>query len=112
MDVDLDNGKRALHQLIDQLPTDQVRAALQYVHYLCADPVLLSLLNAPSDDEPYTEGNVSATRRQRHQLPGVTAFRTRKSSANSVFSHLSGFRSFARFEHVPRAGVPLISRIL
>jgi hypothetical protein len=25
------------------------------MHYLCADPVLLSLLNAPPDDEPYTE---------------------------------------------------------
>ena len=24
-------------------------------HYLCADPVLLSLLNAPADDEPYTD---------------------------------------------------------
>ena len=25
------------------------------MHYFCADPVLLSLLNAPADDEPYTE---------------------------------------------------------
>ena len=25
------------------------------MHYLCVDPVLLSLLNAPADDEPYTE---------------------------------------------------------
>jgi hypothetical protein len=25
------------------------------MHYLRADPVLLSLLNAPPDDEPYTE---------------------------------------------------------
>ncbi len=56
MDGDFDHGKQELHQLIDQLPTDQITAALQYMHYLCADPVLLSLLNAPSDDEPYTEG--------------------------------------------------------
>jgi hypothetical protein len=25
------------------------------MHYLSADPVLLSLLNAPPDDEPYTD---------------------------------------------------------
>jgi hypothetical protein len=25
------------------------------MHYLCADPVLLSLLNAPPDDELYTD---------------------------------------------------------
>jgi hypothetical protein len=25
------------------------------MHYLCADPVLLSLLNASPDDEPYTD---------------------------------------------------------
>ena len=53
---DFDNGKRELHQLIDQLPTEQVTAAMRYMQYLCADPVLLSLLNAPPDDEPYTEG--------------------------------------------------------
>jgi hypothetical protein len=56
MTGDFDDGKQQLHRLIDQLPTDQVPAALQYMHYLCADPVLLSLLNAPPDDEPYTEG--------------------------------------------------------
>jgi hypothetical protein len=52
---DLDHGKRELHQLVDQLPTEQVTAALRYMHYLCTDPVLLSLLNAQPDDEPYTE---------------------------------------------------------
>lgn len=50
-----DGGKHELHQLIDQLPVGQVTAALRYVQYLCADPVLLSLLNAPPDDEPYTD---------------------------------------------------------
>jgi hypothetical protein len=52
---DSDNGKQELHQLIDQLPTEQVTAALRYIHYRCTDPVLLSLLNAPTDDEPYTD---------------------------------------------------------
>lgn len=50
-----DNRKQELHQLIDQLPTGQVATALRFMHYLCADPVLLSLLNAPPDDEPYTD---------------------------------------------------------
>jgi len=53
---DFDHGKHELHQLIEQLPPEQVTAALRYMHYLCADPVLLSLLNAPPDDEPYMEG--------------------------------------------------------
>ena len=53
---DFDNGKQELHQLIDQLPTEQVNAVMRYMQYLCADPVLLSLPNAPPDDEPYTEG--------------------------------------------------------
>lgn len=55
MTGNIDTGKQELHQLIDQLPAGQVTAAVQYMHYLCADPVLLSLLNAPPDDEPYTE---------------------------------------------------------
>jgi len=50
-----DDRKQELHRLIDQLPTGQVTAALRYTHYLCADPVLLSLLNAAPDNEPYTE---------------------------------------------------------
>jgi hypothetical protein len=52
---DFANGKQQLHQLIEQLPIEQVTAVLQYMRYLRADPVLLSLLNAPPDDEPYTE---------------------------------------------------------
>ena len=28
---------------------------MRYLKYLAADPVLLSLLNAPADDEPYTD---------------------------------------------------------
>jgi hypothetical protein len=64
---DSDNGKQELHQLIEQLPPEQVTAALRYMHYLCADPVLLSLLNAPPDDEPYTdEQRQRDRRRQRH----------------------------------------------
>ena len=55
MQSELDGGKQELHLLIDRLSAEQVTAALRYIHYLCTDPVLLSLMNAPPDDEPYTE---------------------------------------------------------
>ena len=52
---DFSVDKRQLHHLVDNLRPEQVPAALQYLNYLSADPMLLSLLNAPRDDEPYTE---------------------------------------------------------
>ena len=55
MGSDFNAEKQQLHQLVENLPTEQIGAALRYLNYLCADPVLLSLLNAPPDDEPYTE---------------------------------------------------------
>ena len=51
---DFGGDKRQLHQLVENLPPDQISAALRYLNYLSADPMLLSLLNAPPDDEPYT----------------------------------------------------------
>lgn len=47
--------KQQLHRLVDNLPPEQMQAALQYLHYLSADPMLIALLSAASDDEPYTE---------------------------------------------------------
>ena len=55
MEGDFDSGRQELHLLVDKLPTEQVAAALPYMRYLRSDPVVLSLLNAPADDEPYTE---------------------------------------------------------
>ena len=52
---DIRDQKQEQHQLIDQLSAEQISAALRYLHCLRADPILLSLLNAPPDDEPYTE---------------------------------------------------------
>ena len=52
---DFDHGKRELHQLVDQLPLEEVTAALRLMRDLHADPVLFSLLNAAPDDEPYTD---------------------------------------------------------
>jgi hypothetical protein len=52
---DFEHGKRELHQLVDQLPLEQVTAALRLMRDLRVDPVLFSILNAPADDEPYTD---------------------------------------------------------
>jgi hypothetical protein len=55
MATNSESSRRELHNLVEKLPPDRVSAALQYLHYLCADPVFLSLLNAAADDEPYTD---------------------------------------------------------
>jgi hypothetical protein len=55
MAVNSSNEKQQLRELIDHLPPDRIHAALEYLRYLSADPMLLSLLTAASDDEPYTE---------------------------------------------------------
>jgi hypothetical protein len=55
MAADSSSKKQQLHQLVENLAPEQVQAALRYLNYLSADPVLLSLLTAPPDDEPYTE---------------------------------------------------------
>jgi hypothetical protein len=55
MVADSSSERQQLHQLVERLAPEQVQAALRYLNYLSADPVLLSLLNAPPDDEPYTE---------------------------------------------------------
>ena len=43
--------KEALHRLIDQLPEDRAERLLDAVQ----DPILLSRLTAPIDDEPETD---------------------------------------------------------
>ncbi len=55
MSEDSRSEKQELHELVERLPEAQVRSALRFLKYLSADEVLLSLLNAPNDDEPYTD---------------------------------------------------------
>ena len=55
MSGDSTPGKQQLHELVENLPPEQVLAALRFLNYLSTDPMLLSLLNAASDDEPYTD---------------------------------------------------------
>lgn len=55
MSTDPKTDRQLLHQLVESLPPEQISAALQYLNFLSADPMLLALLNASSDDEPYTD---------------------------------------------------------
>ena len=54
MAADVSSEKQLLHELVDRIPTERSGAFLRALKSLSADPVLLSLLNAPPDDEPYT----------------------------------------------------------
>ena len=53
--ADVNSGREHLHELVEKLPPEQIFAALQFLNFLCADAVWLSLLNAPADDEPYSD---------------------------------------------------------
>jgi hypothetical protein len=53
-----------LHRLVDALPESELAVAERFLNYLraTADPVLRALLEAPLDDEPETELELSAGR--------------------------------------------------
>src|SRR5438046_4697025 len=53
--ADVSSGREHLHESVEKLPPEQIFAALQFLNFLCADAVWLSLLNAPADDEPYSD---------------------------------------------------------
>lgn len=55
--------RERLRELIDDLPEVEVHAALRFVEYLRHsddDPVLKALEEAPPDDEPLSEDDVTA----------------------------------------------------
>lgn len=55
--------RERLHELVEDLPESEVHAALRFVEYLRYsedDPVLKALQDAPPDDEPLTEEDVTA----------------------------------------------------
>jgi len=57
-----------LRQLVDRLPESELSAAERFLSFLCADPVLLALANAPEDDEPETEEERLAVEEARESL--------------------------------------------
>jgi hypothetical protein len=57
-----DTDRQDLHTLVDHIPAGEVPAARKILRALM-DPVELSLLSAPVDDEPETEDERSAVER-------------------------------------------------
>jgi len=47
--------RQQLHEIVDRLPEAEVAMVHRLLLVFGADPVLNSLLTAPSDDEPYTD---------------------------------------------------------
>jgi len=55
--------KERLHSLVEDLPAQEVHAALRFVEYLrreASDPVARALREAPLDDEPLTADDLEA----------------------------------------------------
>ncbi len=55
-------ARQQLHDLVDDLPDDEIPAARRYLEYLrvVGDPLLRALSAAPLDDEPETPEEAAA----------------------------------------------------
>ena len=63
--------RRELHALLDHLPPSNVTKARTFLRSL-VDPVSLSLLSAPEDDEPETDAERAAVESARRETgPGT-----------------------------------------
>ena len=62
------NAREELHWLLDHIPEADVSATRRFLRAL-VDPVTLSLLNAPEDDEPETDTECAAVDASRRE-PG------------------------------------------
>ena len=62
--------RKRLHQLVDDLPDDEIAAAERYLRSLCAndDPVLHTVRTAPADDEPLTDEDRAAIAEGRRDI--------------------------------------------
>ena len=62
--------RQELKDLIDCAPDDELIVVKRYLQYIVdmQDPVLKSLLDAPVDDEPLTESDISALREAREDI--------------------------------------------
>ncbi len=62
--------RRRLHQIVGELPDQELQAAHRYLEYLrqMADPLLRALLEAAEDDEPETHGEAEAAQEAREDV--------------------------------------------
>lgn len=59
----VDMLRERIHHAVDDLPLEELYAVERYVSYLrdmARDPVLRALINAPFDDEPWTDKDEAA----------------------------------------------------
>ena len=62
--------KQRLHQLIDELPDEQISAVERYLRSLCRDvhPIVRAMRSAPIDDEPLTVEDRQAIEEGRREI--------------------------------------------
>ena len=62
--------RKRLHQVVDDLPDDEIAAAERYLRSLCADgdPVLHTVRTAPVDDEPLSDEDRAAIAEGRRDI--------------------------------------------
>ena len=61
-------NRDTLHDLIDRLPEEELPAAKRFLEYLAVSPAYRTALSVPLDDEPVTEGDISAIERARDEV--------------------------------------------
>lgn len=70
MATNQDQTRLRLKELIDELPEGDLHAVkryIQFLHYL-DDPVAVSLVEAPLDDEPLTDEDIAALEEAREEM--------------------------------------------
>lgn len=61
-------NREALHNLVDRIPEEELRAAQRFLEYLAVGPAHRAALAATPDDEPVTEGDEAAIERAREEV--------------------------------------------
>jgi len=76
-------SRSTLHDLVDRIPDEELRAAQRVLEYLSLNPAFRAAWAALPDDEPLTDSDAAAIARAREEI------RTRK-----VISHEEILREF------------------
>ena len=61
-------SRRALHDLIDRIPEEELAAAHRFLEYLAVSPAYRAALSAPPDDEPVTQADAEAIAQAQEEI--------------------------------------------
>ena len=61
-------SRRALHDLIDRIPEEELGAAHRFLEYLAVSPAYRAALSAPPDDEPVTQADAEAIAQAQEEI--------------------------------------------